>query len=104
MRTKNYGDLSEYVFDEVGKNIENINEVIVGDTFSPASTAIKIDLKSLLHQAIMYRLGEMGSINSREYNREGYSNGLAIDLEEIKVKIDNGRMVVYTVRGEIGEI
>jgi hypothetical protein len=104
MRVKNYGDLSEHVFNEIENNLDNINEVLVGDTYSAASTVIEIDLKSLLHQAVMGKLGEMGVVNNREYSKEGYSNGLAIDLDEIKIEIENGRMIVYTTRGEIGEI
>lgn len=104
MRVKNYGKLSEHVFNEIENNLENIKEIIVGDTYSPSSTVIKIDLKSLLHKAVMAHLGDLGSINNQDWNREGYSNGLAVDLEEIKIGIDNNRMVVYTTRGEIGTI
>lgn len=104
MRVKNYGELSEHVFNQIEDNLDNIKEVLVGDTYSPSSTVIKIDLKSLIHQAVIGKLGEMGSINNKGYNREGYSNGLAIDFEEVKITVDNGRMVVYTTRGEIGKI
>lgn len=104
MRVKNYGDLSEHVFNEIETNLDNIKEILVGDTYSPASTVIEIDLKKLLHQAVMSKLAEMGAINNMAYNKEGYSNGLAIDLEEIKIRVENKRMVVYTTRGDIGEI
>lgn len=104
MRAKNYGDLSAHVFNEVEKNLGNITEVLVRDTYSPATEIIDIDLKSLIHKAIMAKLGDFGSINNREFNREGYSNGLAIDLEEIKIRIDNQKMFVSAVRGDIAEI
>ncbi len=103
-RPKNYGELSEHIFNEIEDNLENINEVLVGDSYSPASTVININLTSLIHQAVIGKLGEMGSINNREYSREGYSNGLAIDLDEIKTRVENGRMVIYTTRGNIGQI
>ena len=61
MRVKNYGELSEKVFNEIENNLDNIKEILVGDTHSPASTVIKIDLKSLLHQAVMGKLEEMGN-------------------------------------------
>ena len=95
---KNYGELSGIIFKEIDGNIEKITEVLVGDTYSPASTVIKIDLKSLLHKAIMAQLGELGSVNNSDYNRDGYEDGLAIDLKEVKIAIDNERMVVYVTR------
>ena len=103
MRPKNYDELSEHVFDQVENNLNNITEILVGDTYSPVSEIIDIDLKKLLHKYILVKLGELGSINNREYNVEGYSNGLAIDLDEIKIRFENKRMMVYTTRGDIGE-
>ncbi len=94
---KNYGELSGQIFNMIG-NIEKITEVLVGDTYSPASTVIKIDLKLLLHKAIMAQLGELGSVNNSDYNRDGYIDGLAIDVKEVKIAIDNERMVVYVTR------
>ena len=100
MKVKNFNELSDAVYSAVDHNLPHIKEVLVGDTFNPSSTVIELDMRRLLHDAVISRLSEMGAVNNNPFNIDGYKNGLHIDFSELNIRFENGRLVFYTTRKE----
>jgi len=99
MKPKNYGELTEGIFNEIEKNLDELKEIAVGDSLNPATVIIKADLKTLIFHAIVGRLAENGVVKGNGLSDdEKFQKGVAINLEDVVIDFKGGRLMVYTQR------
>lgn len=98
IRPKNYGILSGTVYQSIKTQLADIKEIAVSDSTKASTSIIKIDLTSLLHDAVMHHLAQNGVHKANSIEDPNYSNGINIDLEMVELTIDKGRLTVHAQR------